>query len=178
VTIVKVRAQGFFYLVLTVAAVIVVLKTLNWFPTIIQQDTIRRYDSIEEVRAKTKIRDLYIPSYFPQSIMWPPSEILAQTKPYPAVLMIFNAANKRDVALIISQAASEAFSEHAPIQFAQISRTVAYDLKGRKALLDVGACKNNEPCSRISWVEKDYTITLTMKSAPFELIRIAESMVH
>jgi hypothetical protein len=178
VAAVKVGAKGFFYLIITVAAVIVVLKTLNWLPTVIQQDTIRRYDSVEEVRAKTKIRDVYVPTYFPQSIMWPPSEILAQTKPYPAVMMVFNAANKRDVALVIAQAASDAFAKHGLIQFDRIARTVPYDLKGRKSLLDVGTCKNDEPCSRISWTENDYTITLTMKSPPFDLLRIAESMLH
>ncbi len=178
VAAVKIRAKGFFYLIITVAAVIIVLKTLNWLPTLLQQDTIRRYGSIEEVRAKTKIRDVFVPAYFPQSIMWPPSEILAQSRPYPAVLMVFNAANKREVVLVISQAASDAFSKNALIQFDRITRTVPYDLKGRKALLEVGDCKNDEPCSRISWIEDEFTITLTMKSRPFELLRIAESMLH
>ncbi len=172
------KAKSFFYLIITVAAVIISLKTLNWLPSILQQDTIRRYGSIEEVRAKTKIRDVLVPAYFPQSIMWPPSEILAQTKPYPAVMMVFNASNKRDVALVIAQAASNAFSGHGLIQFDRIARTVPYDLKGRKSLLDVGTCKNDVPCSRISWTEDDSIVTLTMKSPPFDLIKIAESMLH
>ena len=46
------------------------------------------------------------------------------------------------------------------------------------SLLDVGTCKNDEPCSRISWTENDFTFTLTMKSPPFDLIKIAESMLH
>ncbi len=174
----RAKAKGFFYIVLTVAAVLVVLRTLNWLPTILQKETMRRYGSVEEVRAKLNIRDLLLPSYFPQSIMWPPSEILAQAKPYPAVLMIFKAANEREVALVISQAASDAFSSKALIPFAQITRTVPYDLKGRKALLEVGTDKNDEPCSRLSWREHDYRVMLAMKSPPFELIRIAESMLH
>ncbi len=174
----RARAYGFFYILLTVAAVLVVLRTLNWLPTILQKDTMRRYSSVEEVRAKLNIRDLPTPSYFPQSIMWPPSEILAQAKPYPAVLMIFKAAKERDVALVITQAASDTFSANALIPFVQITRTVPYDLKGRKALLEVGLCKNDEPCSRLSWAEHSSRTTLVMKSPPFELIRIAESMLH
>ncbi len=174
----RVRAHGFLYLIITVAAIIVSLIILNWLPSILQQDTIRRYSSVEEVRAKTKIRDVYVPAYFPQSIMWPPSEILAQTKPYPAVLMVFNAVNKQGAALVIAQATSDAFSRNALIQFERIARTVPYDLKGRKALLDVGTCKKDEPCSRITWAENEYTITLTMKSPPFDLIRMAESMIR
>ena len=169
---------GFFYLLLTVAAVIIVLLTLNWLPTALQQDTMRRYDSVEEVRAKLNIREIYVPSYFPQSILWPPSEILAQTRPYFAILMVFRDTEKREVALIVSQAASAAFSENTLITFAKITRTIPYDLKGRKALLVVGMGKNDEPCSRISWTESKERIVLTMKSPPFELIRIAESMIY
>jgi hypothetical protein len=163
---------------LTVAAVIIVLKTLNWLPMVLQQDTLRRYGSVEEVRAKLNIKDLYVPSYFPQSITWPPSEILAQAKPYPAVLMVFNQAGKRDVALVVSQSAAGTLSGNAFIKFVQITETVPYHFKAREALLEVGTCKNNEPCSRLSWTESNYRITLTMKSPPFELIRIAESMLH
>ncbi|HEX9136556.1 MAG TPA: hypothetical protein VF905_06385, partial [Nitrospirota bacterium] len=104
--------------------------------------------------------------------------ILAQAKPYPAVLMIFNDAKTRGVALVISQAASDAFSTNTLLPFVQITRKVPYDLKTRKALLEVGMCKNDEPCSRLSWTENNYRIVLTMKSLPFELIRIAESMLH
>lgn len=171
-------AYGFLYLLLTVAAVIIVLLTLNWLPTVLQQDTMRRYDSVEEVRAKLNIREVYIPSYFPQSILWPPSEVLAQTRPYSAILMVFRDAEKREVTLIVSQAASAAFSENTLITFVKITRTIPYDLKGRKALLEVGTGKNDEPCSRISWTESNDRIVLTMKSPPFELIRIAESMIY
>ncbi|MGE5174349.1 MAG: hypothetical protein ACM3MD_11045 [Betaproteobacteria bacterium] len=174
----RAKASGFFYLLLTVAAVLVVLRTLNWLPTMLQKDMMGRYGSVEEVRSKLNIRDLLVPSYFPQSIAWPPSEILAQAKPYPAVLMIFKAAKEQDVVLVISQAASDTFSAKALIPFVQITRTVPYDLKGRKALLEVGTGKNEEPCSRLSWAENNYKIILTMKSPPFELIRIAESMLH
>jgi hypothetical protein len=130
------------------------------------------------VRAKLNIKALYVPSYFPQSITWPPSEILAQARPYPAVLMVFNQAEKRDVALVVSQAATGAFPGNEFIRFVKITEKVPYHFKDREALLEVGACKNEEPCSRLSWTEGNYRITLTMKSPPFELIRIAESMLH
>jgi len=173
---VKAKAYGLFYLLLTVAAVLIVLKTLHWLPTILQKDMLRKFDSIEEVRAKLNIRDVYVPSYFPEYIVWPPSEILAQAKPYPAVLIIFHAVKTRDAALVISQAASDAFSADSLIPFVQVTRTVSYDLKNRKALLEVGMCGNAEPCSRLSWTENNYRIRLAMKAPPFELIRIAESM--
>ena len=173
----RAKAYSFLYLVLTIAAVLIVLKTLNWLPTMIQKDMLRKFDSVDEVQSKLNIRGLQVPSYFPESIMWPPSEILAQAKPYPAVLMIFNDAKTRGVALVISEAASDSFSANTLIPFVQITRKVPFDLKNRKALLEVGMCKKDEPCSRLSWTENKYRIVLTMKSPPFELIRIAESML-
>jgi len=174
---VRAKSYGFLYLLLTIAAVLIVLKTLNWLPTMFQKDMLRKFDSMDEVQSKLNIRDLLVPSYFPESIMWPPSEILAQAKPYPAVLMIFNDAKTRDVALVISEAASDAFSENSLLPFVQITRKVPFDLKNRKALLEVGTCKKDEPCSRLSWTENKYRIVLTMKSPPFELVRIAEGML-
>jgi hypothetical protein len=163
---------------LSVAAVLVVLLVLNRLPSLLQKDLLRSYVSVEEVRSKLNIRDVYVPSYFPESVQWPPSAILAQTTPYPAVLLIFNAAKTERTALVISQALSETFAADAHIPLARIARTVPYDLKSRKALLEVGACENDEPCSRLSWNENDKRIMLTMKAPPFELIRIAESMLH
>ncbi|HSB33265.1 MAG TPA: hypothetical protein VLG39_02295 [Nitrospirota bacterium] len=174
----KARAYGFFYLLITVFAVIAVLKTLNWLPAVLQKDMLSKFGSIEEVRAKLHITDVYMPSYFPESITWPPSEILAQARPYPAVLIIFHDRKTQDAALVISQAASDAFADDSLIPIARITRSVPYDVKNRKALLEVGVCANTEPCSRLSWTENGYRIKLAMKAPPFELIRIAESMLH
>lgn len=174
----KARAYGFFYLLITVAAVIAVLKTLNWLPAVLEKDMLGKFGSIEEVRAKLNIREVYMPSYFPESITWPPSEILAQARPYPAVLIVFQDRQTRDAALVISQAASDAFADNSLIPIERITRTVPFDLKNRKALLEVGTCKNSEPCSRLSWNENSYWMKLAMKAPPFELIRIAESMLR
>jgi hypothetical protein len=172
----RMKVQGLTYFLLAVFAMIIVLKTLNWLPTVLQEGILKPYGSIEEVRSKLNIKDLYVPSYFPQSITWPPSKILAQTKPSVATLLIFNRAGKEDPALVISQAVSERFTPDMLIKIKQITERVPYQLDGRKALLEVGFCEKDDPCSRISWVEGIYTITITMKSQPFDLVQIAESM--
>jgi hypothetical protein len=110
--------------------------------------------------------------------MWPPSEILAQGKPYPAVLMIFKDVKTKAIALVISQGTADAFSANTLIPFVQVTRKVPFDLKTRKAILEVGSCKDDEPCSRLSWSENNFRTVITMKSPPFELIRIAESMLE
>lgn len=174
----RAKISSFFYFLLAVAAVLVVLKTLDWLPSVLQKDTMRRYGSLEEVRGALNIKDVYVPSYYPQSISWPPSEILAQAKPFPAVIMIYTRAGSGDAVLVVSQAASERFSPDAAVKIVQTREKVPYRLKGRSALLEVGVCKNAETCSRIAWNEGGTTITVAMKSTPFELIRIAESMLR
>ena len=174
----KARAYGFFYLLIAVAAVVATLMILNWLPTVLQKDMLGRFGSIEEVRARLNIREVYVPSYFPEDVVWPPSEILAQARPYPAVLIVFQDRKTRDAALVISQAASDAFPDGSLIPIVRIERAVPYDVKNRKALLEVGVCANTEPCSRLSLTENGYRIKLAMKAPPFELIRIAESMLR
>jgi hypothetical protein len=39
-------------------------------------------------------------------------------------------------------------------------------------------CKDEEPCSRIAWDDGRYRITVTAKTSPPELLKIAESMIR
>ena len=72
---------GFLYFAATVAVLIGGLKLINWVPSVVQEGFVGRYRSIEEVESKLKIRDVYIPSYFPQSFKWPPDTIWARAMP-------------------------------------------------------------------------------------------------
>ncbi len=65
------------------------------------------------------------------------------------------------------------------ITLSEVKEQTQYRLKGRNVLLQVGTCDNEMPCSRMTWREDNgshYTVLLT--SSPFELIRIAESMIR
>lgn len=170
---------GFVSFIVMVVIVIAALKLINWLPMAIEKEIMRQYHSIEEVRAKLGIRDIYIPAYFPQHFEWPPSMILAQKKPFTAVITEFRGAGKEDVSLIISQ--SDALASFVPdknIKIQNISERISFDIKGRKALLKVGTCKGDEPCSQIEWIEEKYRITVTARTTPPELVRIAESMIR
>jgi hypothetical protein len=171
------KILNLFYFALTVVILIAVLKIANYFPMAIQKDTMRRYRSIEEVKSNLNIREILIPSYFPQNFVWPPSEIFAQKKPFTAVVMEFKHAQNRDVALIISQADSTSFEPDKKIRIIQVKEKVSYPLKDRNIVLEAGMCKNEEPCSRIAWDEGRHRITVTAKASPPELLKIAESMI-
>ena len=172
------KVLGFFYFAATVTILLVVLKVTNWLPTVFQEGMMKKYSSIEEVKSKLEVRDIYVPSYIPQNVKWPPTRILAQSRPYFAVLMEFTIGETTDTGLVISQVAGSAPVPEEKLTLTQIKERAASSLKGRTALLEVGTCKNDLPCSRISWDEGKYRLTLTMKAPPFDLIKIADSMIH
>jgi len=168
----------FLFFVISVVIVVALIVLANWVPTTFQRDTLRRYGSVEKLKAALNIKDVFVPAYFPQSIAWPPSDIVAQASPFVAVLMKFNRVNSNDEVLIITQSAREQFPREASIELTKITERGLQPLHGKNALLEVGACGKVEPCSRISWREGEYRLTLMMKATPFELIRIAGSMAH
>ena len=161
-----------------VAILVLGLKFFNWLPLMVQVDSMRGYKDLEEVRGALQIRTIFVPSYFPQHLNWPPSRILAQRKPFPAVIMEFEKMTSKDTMLLISQSTSEDFLPEEKIRLLKVEENVTYSLKGREALLRVGVCQWNEPCSVISWKEGEYKIHVFAISTPFELIRIAESMLR
>jgi hypothetical protein len=163
---------------IAIGLLILALKVINWLPIAFKQDSVRRYGSIEEVRSALNLKDIYVPSYFPQQISWPPAAILAQNKPFTAIVMEFTRADKRNTALVISQSEGTALNVDDPIEIRSVTEKVQYTIKGRDAVLTVGSCINDEPCSGITWTEGKYTMTVLMKSTPFELTKIVESMLR
>ena len=172
------KLTAFLTFVLMIGLLVAALKVMNWLPLAMQKETIRQYASVEEVRAALGMKEIYVPSYFPQQITWPPATILAQGRPFSAIVMEFTRADKRNIALVISQSEGGALNVENPIKITTVAEKVRYAMKGRDADLTVGTCENNEPCSGISWSEGTYTMTVLMKSAPFELTKIAESMIR
>ncbi|MDA8169055.1 MAG: hypothetical protein M0Z59_05060 [Nitrospiraceae bacterium] len=164
--------------VAAIAALVVFLKTLNWLPSAIEDGYMRSYADVSGLRLKSGIKDPHVPSYFPEGLRWPPSAILAQRRPYPAIIMEFNGTKRNDVCLEIFQyARGGRMPAEGRIKFSEIKEKARYALKGRPALLEAGVC-GGEPCSRITWDEGTYRMRAVMKSPPFELIRVAGSMLR
>lgn len=174
----KKKILGFLYFVIMIITIILVLKIINWIPVALQKGLIRKYSTLDDVKSKLSIKEVYIPSYFTENFSWPPSEILAQSKPFQAVAMEFRHARNKEVALVITQASVEWFNPDRKITISQIKERVDYNLKGRNAVLEIGFCKKNEPCSRMSWKEGNYYVNVLMKAEPIDLIKISESIIR
>lgn len=172
------RFPNYLLFVAAVAILLGGLKLAGWLPLLAQRDLLREYKSIEDVKAELPIRQIYVPSYFPQDLSWPPSAVLAQGKPFPAIIMEFGQAEGKSAGLVISQSLSGAFRADGRIRIVQLKEKVRYPLKGRDSVLEVGTCGDGEPCSRVSWKEGNTHIDVMARSAPMELIRVAESMLQ
>jgi hypothetical protein len=94
------------------------------------------------------------------------------------VMMEFTRQDNSNVSLVISQTSLPHPTPRAAIEMIQMNEQVNLPLKGRSALLEVGQCRNNEQCSRISWNESSYHIEVNMMAPPSEIVKIAESMVY
>jgi hypothetical protein len=172
----KKKMIGIISFLITVAVFVGILKVMNWLPMMMDQNTVREYPSVEAVSSSLGISDIYVPSYFPEQLGWPPAEILAQKKPFEAVVMEFMQSGGDETALVIIQAERPEFAQNAKLRLLDINENIPYTIGSKTALLEAGTCRDGSPCSRMSWEEDGRHISLTMKSKPIELIRIAESM--
>lgn len=153
------------------------LQLVNWIPSAIQDGSFRRYRTIDDVRKHLAIDPLYQPVYYPRSVQWPPSLVAAQTKPYPAVVMEFRKSDSDETALTIIQTALPHPPLSEKIRLRVTRASISFPLKGRPAMLESGLCRNNGQCSRLTWNEGAYHLSVAMTDAPVELVRIAESMI-
>jgi len=163
---------------LAVVILLGVLKFFNWLPGALQEGALRRYASIEEVRSIQKDRKIHVPAYFPQSFKWPPSTILAQNRPFSAVVMEFDRLSSGEVGLIILQAESEDFLGQHKIRVLDIQSRSSCTLKGRDAMVESGLCGRDEVCSKITFKEDGSWIGILMEAPEYEAIILAESMVR
>jgi hypothetical protein len=148
-------------------------------PTLKQQNFIRAYASVEEVKRALDLDRVLVPTYFPEGVAWPPTVILAQKKPYEAVIMEFRNAGTAETSLVIIQSSLQGrYSQLERVVMVEVKEDTTYLLKGRNARLQVGACAGDRSCSRITWDDSGLHCTVLFVAPPFELIKVAESMVH
>jgi len=166
-------------MLLATAGVVAFLITANRLPFLVQEDFPRQFASLDEARRTIELDPVLIPSYFPEGISWPPSFIFAQNRPYKVLVMEFKDSLSGTPKLIIIQSAtSGSITQYQRIRLAVVKEEIEYVLKGKNAFLQIGTCENTMPCSQITWQDGAERCTVLLMSSPFEVIKIAESMIH
>jgi hypothetical protein len=172
------RLKKYLLFAVMVAATVFILKLLNWVPLSIESGGIRQYRTIEDVQRDLGIRKVLLPSYFPQHLSWPPSEIYAQNKPYPLVIMYFTDENSGKVVLAISQSGSGNLpGSELRIEPYRTAKEEKIVIKGRNARLYLASCRGGDICNSLTWREGDYFMKVVDSGPVKELIRISESML-
>ncbi len=171
--------RGLLYVTIIAGGIVAILAGVNRLPSLMQKGFARQYNSVEEVKQSLGFDNILVPRYFPEGLSWPPSFIFAQKKPYRALVLEFKETRSTDTMLIVIQSSlSGSESQLQRIRLSEVKEDIPYRLKGKIARLQVGTCDNVKPCSRISWSDRDLYCTVLFMSSPFELIRIAESMIQ
>ncbi len=159
---------------------IVALIAIRYISGVLQKESLRTYKGIKEL--KKNFEGLIIPTYFPEFLKWPPSRIVAQKRAYRAIAIELK--DKEDnIALVLTESEREDFRLQG-LSIKESVETLSYDIKGRKAILRVGSCSpilkpaETQRCSDLTWKEGNYYINIIIRSGPFELLKIAESMIH
>ncbi|MDP2166835.1 MAG: hypothetical protein Q8J64_00710 [Thermodesulfovibrionales bacterium] len=164
----------------TLAALTLALKLLSWLPLNVQKGTLRSYGAIEDVSAELRPAKIFLPSYFPQYLKWPPSEIYAQkgsVTPPASILMHFTNQNTGEIVLATSQGGAGTPELKSKIEPVRIIKEEDVLIKGRSARLYLAICADGKPCNKVGWQEDGYLIAVTLKDSAAEALRIAESML-
>lgn len=168
--------MGFSFAV-TVIIVLLVLKLLDWMPSALQDEGIKKYSSVDDVKAALKIPKVFVPAYFPEYITWPPAEIFAQRRPFLLAIMHFTHRDSKSFALSLFQADSRAgYEPKYKSDVMYVRKESPITIKGRPGTLVIAVCSGRERCNRVSWEEGIYRITLIADDTPEQLIRMAESV--
>lgn len=171
------QAVSLLVFLLFTGALVFALGLLDRLPSMFQPGGVRRYASIAQAQSDLGIRRIYVPAYFPKTLTWPPSRILAQSKPFEAVVLEFRRVDSTEVGLVITQTSSRRLPQEPAIHLKRIRQTTSVNLKGRQSLVESGSCDDGERCSQITFVEGDLWMTVQMRSSPAELLLLAGSMV-
>ena len=157
---------------------ILALTLLNWIPLVVRSEGFRKYASLEEVQKDLHLRKVYLPSYFPDRLQWPPFEIYAQSKPFTMILMHVKERQKNRIVLAMRQVDAHVSSPmKLRLEPTQIAKQEQVTIKGREAVLSRASCADGTVCNTLAWQEEGYILTLVARDSVQELIRIAESML-
>jgi hypothetical protein len=161
-----------------IVVTVIILKIFNWIPVSLQKDGIRRYTNLEDVKNSFSIGRLYLPSYFPQYLKWPPEELYGQKKPYVMVLTQFVDRETGSVALSIRQTESgHPETLKSRIEPYKVNKQAMSSIKGRQAQVFLGRCRGGERCNSVRWQGEGFNFEVVASDSEKELLKIAESML-
>jgi len=136
---------------------------------------VERFHSVEEVERRLRER-LLLPSYFPDTLRWPPAEIRVHAGPLPSVALTF-AGSERDARLVVFQSFG-ALGIPPPqlLPAGRVLQTVTVPLHGTQAALSRVLDGDGRLWHELGWSTGERRIVLRSRGPVDELLRMAESV--
>jgi hypothetical protein len=167
---------GILIAVLAIGFMFVIIRPPEWMPVSDETAALKHYASIDDVKSALHIRQIYSPSSVPPPLTLPPSEIIAQARPFLAIVMKFKRPEKNDIGLVLVQSRGGQFTVENAIDLTTIKAQGPFMMRGIQAVLTTGECGNHEPCGMVAWEEGKYSFTAVMRATPYELTKVVGSM--
>jgi len=164
-----------FTFMVMVGVLALALHALNWVPELFRPGLVKAYQDVDTAGRALGIKNIPVPTYFPENITWPPSAVIAQNYPYPAILLQFTSQDTSDKLLVITRNPTSK-QPLLKTSVEDISEQSKASLNGTDAILITGTCGTGRPCSLITWDAAGQQTSVLLYERPFELIKIAQSI--
>lgn len=162
---------------LLVGGLVLALKVAGWLPLALETGTVRTYKTVEAARTAVKPKRFFMPSYFPQYLSWPASEVLAGKKPGQVFITHFSRRDTGEIVLAVSQSMGQPPTVRSRIEPVRVVKEELAEVKGRELALLSAVCGDGLPCNKVLWREDGYEVSVIVRDSMDEALKIAKSML-
>jgi hypothetical protein len=155
------------------------LYVLKRVPAYIQERKQKSYSSVEEAESSLGLK-IFLPSYFPDYLVWPPKEIKVVRKPSLIITLVFITQGDGSPGLVIHEIISNTDeSKRVGLDFMEPERhsgEIQVSVGGAKGTLKLGVVEHGSRWTQLSWKKVDRTMVLRSNRSVEDLLKIARSI--
>lgn len=163
-------------IIFVMGMIVISLYLLKRVPSYLQESKEKSYNNIEEAEYALGLR-IFLPSYFPEYLIWPPSEIKVVRKPSLTISLVFLSRSRRNPSLVFHQIFSSikevkpSFTElKRPLQESRVS---VGEVNGT---LITGTGEDGKRWMQLNWRAADRRMILIANCSVEDLLKIARSI--
>lgn len=154
------------------------LSALNKAPMLATTATPTTYTSVDEVSRLLKTGKILLPTYFPEYLQWPASEIYARADPHFSMAMHFKRATRDKITLSLQQSDVD---DPDPIPSRITPTRTEHRWEDRVQDVTIqftqGYCTEGERCNQATWDDTRFRYTVVAKDDVRQLLKTVESML-
>lgn len=155
------------------------LYVLKKVPAYIQEREQKSYRTVEEAEYSLGL-SIFLPSYFPDYLIWPPKEIRVVRKPSLIITLVFISGGDGRPSLVIHEIISNTDESKGvgvdSMEPNRDSEEIQVSVGGAKGTLELGVVEKGSRWTRLSWRQGDRKIVLRSNGPVEDLLKIARSV--